>query len=654
MAFSRFLLMAMVSLFCASQLIAQQTTQGSSVSGLEPMLERIEPAEITPIRTESPRSTLQSLYNLRDDLETSLGAYWQQQNTSNAAQIAFVMGQIRALIDLSQVPLASRRETGSQTALYLLDILGRVKAIDATVLPGPDDLDGQPTTGFRLPGTPLRIVEIVEGERAGEYLFSADTVRSAPRFFAGLRTLPLRSSLPTTSWGDMSRQLSGPWIPNTAVANLPSIMKRSILDTPIWKILLVALLSVMSGVVLRVWHRLLVEWLTDDPVKVVRLRILSPTGIMIALLWLQYVFSFQVNTSGRFFDLTEFCLVVVFYIAATGAFWVMSRAFFETVIVDPRRTNRSLDDSFIRLVGQIIGFIGGVLILGYGAHELGVPVLSMIAGFGIGGIAVALAVRPTLENLIGGFTLFLDKPVRVGDYCTFGDQSGTVENIGVRSTQLRAIDRTQISIPNAQFADMQIVNWAKCDTMLINEILGLRFETDAEQMRYVLAKIREMLHSHPRIEAETIRVRFVGYGESTKNVDLRIYAKTREWNDFYSIREDVLLRIDDIVEASGTGFAFPSQTLYWSSDPGLDTERTEQAHQEVATWRRRRELPFPRFSSAALESLSGKLKYPPPGSPDYFATNEELAEGGETLSADQPQDPVRERKLDEKPDKSDN
>ena len=652
MTFFRFLLVASVSLLCASQVTAQEATEGSVASELDSMLERVETAEITPIRTESPRNTLQSLYQLRHDLETSLGAYWQQQNTSNAARIAFVMGQIRALIDLSQLPLASRREVGSQTGLFLLDILGRVEPIDAAALPGPDDLDDQSTAGFRLPGTPLRIVEVAEGDRAGEYLFSADTVHGAPRFLAGLATLPLRSSLAIKSWDDTGRQLAGPWIPTSWIAKLPDSLKRTLLDTPVWKILLVILFSVATGVALRVWHRILVDWLTDDPVKVVRLRILSPIAIMLAALWLQYVFSFQVNTTGRFFDLTESCLVAVFYIAATGAFWTMSRAFFETVIVDPRRTNRSLDDSFIRLVGQIIGFIGGVLILGYGAYELGVPFLSMIAGFGIGGIAVALAVRPTLENLIGGFILFLDKPVRVGDYCTFGDQSGTVEYIGVRSTQLRALDRTQISIPNAQFADMQIVNWAKCDTMLINETLGLRFETDAEQMRYVLAKIREMLHSHPRIEAETIRVRFIGYGDSSKNVDLRIYAKTREWNDFYSIREDVLLRIDDIVEASGTGFAFPSQTLYWSRDPGLDAERTEQAHQEVATWRRQRQLPFPRFSSTALEGLSGKLKYPPPGSPDYFATDEELAEGGETLSADQPQEPDSERNPDEKPGKS--
>ncbi|WP_223428873.1 mechanosensitive ion channel family protein [Tateyamaria pelophila] len=389
MAFFRFLLVASVSLFCASQVVAQVANQGIVASESDPTLEGIETAEITPVRTESPRSTLQSLYNLRDDLETSLGAYWQQQNTTNAVRIAFVIDQIRALIDLSQVPLVTRREIGTETAFSLLDILGRVKAIDAAALPGPDDLDDQPTNGFRLPGTPLRLVEITEGDRAGEYLFSSETVSSAARFSAGLRTLPLRSSLPIISWGDMNRQLTGPWIPNARIAKLPGFLRHSVFDTPIWKIFFVILFSGATAVVLRIWHRLLVVTLTSDPVNVVRLRILSPIAIMVAMLWLGYVFSFQVNTTGRFFDLIQDCLVVVFFFAATWAFWAISRAFFETVIVDPRRTNRSLDDSFIRLVGQIIGFIGGVLILGYGAHELGVPVLSMIAGFGIGGCRVA-------------------------------------------------------------------------------------------------------------------------------------------------------------------------------------------------------------------------------------------------------------------------
>ena len=185
-----------------------------------------------------------------------------------------------------------------------------------------------------------------------------------------------------------------------------------------------------------------------------------------------------------------------------------------------------------------------------------------------------MAVRPTFENIIGGFILFADKPVRVGDFCSFGDMMGTVEEIGLRSTRLRALDRTVVTVPNAEFANMQLVNWARCDRMLIQTTIGLRYETKPEQLRYVLAKLREMLLAHPKIDKESMRTRFVGYGASSQDIEIRIYALTRDWNEFYAIQEDVLLRVGEIVEESGTSFAFPSQTLYMGRDQGIDQERS--------------------------------------------------------------------------------
>ena len=645
MTLSKFLLTVLFSIFCAVQVSAQSTEGSSIVSALETLQDESAGNQIIPIRTESPYRTLQSLIFLRDDLEVSMAEYRQSQDTKNAIRVFRVMEQLRSLIDLSNLPLAEKREVGSETVLYLLDILGRVKPIDIDSVPGAKDLNLRNFSGYRLPGTPIRIIRMDNGDRAGEYLFSSRTVKAAPRFFDAVKWLPLRSTvgkatLGISSWTEVGQHLTGPWIPMSFIDRLPDTLKRAVLDTPIWKILLAILLCLVSGVMLRAWHVLLTQHLTKDPVNSIRLKILSPVGIMLAVFSLHNVFLFQINTAGRFFELSAFCLLAVFYVSAASAFWIICKAFFETVLLDARRIQSDLDDSFIVLVGQIAGVIGSVLILGYGAQELGAPIVSVIAGFGIGGIAVALAVRPTLENLIGGFILFLDRPVRVGDFCTFGDKTATVESIGVRSTQLRAIDRTQISIPNAQFVDMQIINWAKCDAMLIQQTLGLRFETDPEQLRHVLTKIREMLHSHPRIETETIRVRFAGFGASSLDVELRIYAKTREWNDFYAIKEDVLLRVAEIVKASGSDFAFPSQTLYMSQDTGLDTDRTEQAHQEVATWRRQGELPFPLFSSKRLAALAGRIKYPSRGSPDYLASEEELAEGGETLSAEAPQEKI--------------
>ena len=152
--------------------------------------------------------------------------------------------------------------------------------------------------------------------------------------------------------------------------------------------------------------------------------------------------------------------------------------------------------------------------------------------------------------------------------------------------------------------------------MLILTTIGLRYETKPEQLRYALGKLREMCLSHPKIDNETVRIRFVGYGASSLDIQIRVYALAREFNEFYAIQEDVLLRVADIVEQAGTGFAFPSQTLYLSRDGGLDEERGEAAMRQVQSWRKAGRLPFPNVARDEQERLAGTLDYPPFGSPD--------------------------------------
>ena len=364
----------------------------------------------------------------------------------------------------------------------------------------------------------------------------------------------------------------------------------------------------------------------------VTLRAILPLAILGAVtIALPYV-SHQINISGTFAEIMEKGETVVAHAAYAWLFWLVVRMLFEWVILSPSIPDQSLDANLLRLVSGVIGIIGAAVILAFGGQAIGLPILSILAGLGIGGLAVALALRPTLENLVGGVMLYIDRPVRVGDFCSFGDQKGTVEGIGIRSTKLRALDRTLISVPNAQFADMQIINWAECDQMLINETIGVRYETEPDQLRYLLARLREMLHSHPRIDSDTVRVRFAGYGSSTLDIDIRVYAETREWNDFFAIREDVFLRIYDIVTAAGTGFAFPSQTLYMARDGGMDAERGDAAKATVDQWRKEGRLPFPRLPRDAIERLEGTLDYPPKGSPETAGEDPQDAIGAERLS----------------------
>jgi len=148
-------------------------------------------------------------------------------------------------------------------------------------------------------------------------------------------------------------------------------------------------------------------------------------------------------------------------------------------------------------------------------------------------------------------------------------------------------------------------------------------------------KFREMLHAHPKIDSESVRVRFADFGQSSLDIGVRIYALTRDFNEYHAIREDVLLRMSEIVKKSGSGFAFPSQTLYMGRDDGLDVERGEKATKEVESWRKAGKLPFPRLTADRIEQLKGTLDYPPRGSVEAGSIAAQVWETSEGLSAKQ-------------------
>ena len=296
--------------------------------------------------------------------------------------------------------------------------------------------------------------------------------------------------------------------------------------------------------------------------------------------------------------------------------WRFCMALAATALSTTRLSKGSVDASLVQVLAGLAAIVMATAIVITGLRDLGVDAIPLLGGLGVGGLAVALAMRPTMENLISGIILFTDKPVREGDFCSFGAMMGTVENIGVRSVRIRALDRTVISIPNAMFANMELINWSMCDSMQIMTTIRLRYETSDDQLRHVLVRIREMLHAHPQIGKEPLRVRFAGYGDSSLNIDVMTYAMTRDWNDFFAIREDVYLRIKEIITASGTDFALPSQTLYLGKDQGLDEVRSEADEQEIAALRASGNLPFPHGSADRIKELDGTLDYPPRGSVD--------------------------------------
>jgi small-conductance mechanosensitive channel len=267
--------------------------------------------------------------------------------------------------------------------------------------------------------------------------------------------------------------------------------------------------------------------------------------------------------------------------------------------------------SLLAGVARVIVSIAGLVLL---AHLLSIPYQGVLAGLGIGGLAVALAAQPTLQNFLSGITLYMDRPIAVGDFCSFGGTSGTVEYIGMRSTRIRTLDRTLISVPNSEFSNMQLENYAQRDQIFLKDTLQLRYETTPDQLRLVLVELRKLLLAHPKVAPEPMRVRFVAFGAHSLDIELFAYVRTQDHSEFLAIREDIYLRIMSLIEELGVQFAFPSAVHYHAQDTKSDPELAKRASETVKAWRETDSLPFPDFDWRDKAELSGKLDYPPLGS----------------------------------------
>jgi MscS family membrane protein len=259
----------------------------------------------------------------------------------------------------------------------------------------------------------------------------------------------------------------------------------------------------------------------------------------------------------------------------------------------------------------LVVIIGAMLWL----DNIGFRVTTLLAGLGVGGLALALAAQRPIENMIGGITLYMSRPVRVGDFCRFGDTIGRVEEIGLRATRVRTLNRTIVNVPNADFVRLHLENFAERERIWYHPRIRLRYETTPDQIRFILVEVRKLLYAHPKVLADSARIRFTEFGEHSLDLDIFAYIDVRQYPKFLEVAEDLNLRIMDIIAKSGSTLAVPSQTTYLERGKGLNEELARKAEAQVKKWRKKDELYLPSFPKEKIEELRGSLDYPPTGSP---------------------------------------
>lgn len=392
------------------------------------------------------------------------------------------------------------------------------------------------------------------------WLFSRDTLQHVPEAYEYIENAPI-----------------GP--------NLPSGLKANLLSRPLWlwcivlvSIPLVLVLGSLFGRLLKlllkpVANRFLGKTEIDSVQGLVGSLQLLLLGILL-LVGSDYAYTLRARIfwSGLAKDLVIF-----------GVTWLSMRGLHiaaNVYIARLRHTHGWQKIALAALLGrmlQVAVFIIGILTMLYLG---GINLAAALTGLGIGGLALAFAAQKTLENLFGGIMIISDRPVNIGDSCKIGDVVGTIVDIGLRSTRIRTLDRTIVTIPNGQLATMNLENFTLRDKYWFHPTISLAHQTTVDQMETVLRNIRDLLSKDSHAESGTLSARFISVGSASQDIGISAYVFAVDYEDFLAIQEQLLLRILEIVESAGTACSSPS-TYLPGSGFGL-SERAPKAKTAVA------------------------------------------------------------------------
>jgi MscS family membrane protein len=431
-----------------------------------------------------------------------------------------------------------RAQQGPRLARELETVLDRALWVDLDKVsdqPAGDPDDGLPALRDSL-GTidtssgPVEVFieRVAEGGGPPVWKIAASTVAAIPDLYEEF------------GWGPLAQFLPAPFF------------RLRFLEIRMWQWIALVLVGALAWLVSRAVHRplvMLTHWVlaaggTQDGAMADQaaapLRFLIAVGVFAAgarFLWLAMPVQ-------RVLVGAEKALTIV---AAT---WLLLRVLDVGTLRFERRLEKQRHMRAVATVPLVRrGFKVFVALVAFIAalQNFGFNVTGLIAGLGVGGLAVALAAQKTVENLFGSVSLVADQPVRVGDVCRFGDTVGTIEDIGLRSTRVRTLDRTVVTVPNAQFSTLALENLSRRDRIPVRATITLPQGTGAERVRTVLAALREAAGRQPKVDPGSVRTRFVRMGPQALELELVAFVRTSDWDEFVTVREQVLLAALDVV-----------------------------------------------------------------------------------------------------------
>jgi MscS family membrane protein len=527
---------------------------------------------LAPIDTSSPRSTLEGFLGMMKDRYDSMygehGAVMHYMASGrlfpNEGELATVHQTAQHIqdapryLDLSGLPPASLEEYTWRLTIQLKEVLDHIALPPLEQVPDAEAMARLGVKRWGITGTEIRIALIEQGPRAGEYLFTADTVNRIPLFFEKVRHLPYQPGA-TSGWYELTFHSPAGIamalrlvIPPRWLFAIPGWTKILLLDQPLWRWfgifivlgtlygLLVLIARIRKALVKRADR----QWLTV-------LTPLSLVGFVPVAIWL---LTYVLRISGGVYTCLTLSLWTVFYLSLTWLVWVTGSVLAEVLINMEKLKSSSVDSQLIRLALRLIGMSLSISILIEGASRIGLPAYSVVAGLGIGGLAVALAGQQTLANLFGSLIIMIEKPFRIGHSIKVGLIEGVVEDVGFRSTRLRTTQNTLVSIPSSELVNGKIENLSLRKNWRIERQLHFELDTPVERLESLKLGIRAMLDNYSGVQKEKTRVILSEIGLEGLEIHLDYTIRVPDRTAEYLERDRIMLAILRLAEANGVKF----------------------------------------------------------------------------------------------------
>ena len=460
--------------------------------------------------TSSPRATLRSFIDACNEIHAAVERQGYLDRSEGLEH--GVVRRILDCIDARELPAFAREERAGEVAACLKEIIDRVDLPAWDKIPGTEDIEEggehEGISRWRIPGTRITIARVEEGRQKHEYLFSPGTVYRAVDYYHSVESKPYRTSGPEVSPNLYRWYMSSPGHPAVAaiVEHLPNRLRygRSFgLTNWKWPGLFIA--SAIALAIMALAYRLQVVSSNHTRGKrllLYMLTIVFPVGAMIVPMWMTDALRDWLTIRGTPLYVANFAAISIAILAAVVVVFSATNRIVEVIIASPSVNPRGLNAQLIRIASKLIGLALSVAVFLIGGQYLGIPIATLLASAGIGGVALALGAQDTLKTLFGTVVLMADKPFRVGERIVFQGYDGVVEDIGLRSTKLRLLTSHQVTIPNDELARTDIENIGRRQSIRRVADIHIPLDTPQEKVEAAVAAVREELKDHEGMDPD--------------------------------------------------------------------------------------------------------------------------------------------------------